>query len=203
MKNLIGKKHRHNHTAYLERMTELGYDSTFAVLNAKDFGIPQNRERVYTISIKANPNDRKFIESFDWPQPFALKKKLKDILEDQVDERYYLTDEQVASFIASTERAKAKGNGFRFEPIEREREREMHSITTKAGSRQTDNFIKESSDEWKQSAATTTASASTEPTVQVQPSVPAKAGIQSRKFSREDATRPMSETSEAEVSSWT
>lgn len=167
VKNLIGKKHRHNHTAYLERMTELGYDSTYAVLNAKDFGIPQNRERVYTVSIKANPSDCKFIKSFDWPQPFTLEKKLKDILEDKVDERYYLTDEQVASFIASTERAKAKGNGFRFDPIERERV--MHSITTKAGSRQTDNFIKESSDESKQSAATTTASAYTEPMAQPQP----------------------------------
>lgn len=47
VKNLIGKKHRHNHQAYLDRMTEMGYDSTYAVLNAKDFGIPQNREREY------------------------------------------------------------------------------------------------------------------------------------------------------------
>jgi len=124
VKNLIGKKHRHNHQAYLDRMAEMGYDSTFAVLNAKDFGIPQNRERVYTISIKANPDDRKFIKIFDWPRPFSLEKKLRDILEDKVDDRYYLTDEQVASFRAQTARAQEKGSGFKFEPFERERERE-------------------------------------------------------------------------------
>ena len=122
VKNLIGKKHRHNHQAYLNRMTEMGYDSTYAVLNAKDFGIPQNRERVFTISIKARPEDRKHIDQFAWPTPFPLEKKLKDVLEDNPDERYYLSDEQVASFRASTERAKTKGNGFKFEPIERERE---------------------------------------------------------------------------------
>lgn len=122
VKNLIGKKHRHNHQAYLDRMTEMGYDSTYAVLNAKDFGIPQNRERVFTISIKAHPEDREHIDQFVWPTPFSLEKKLKDVLEDNPDERYYLSDEQVASFKASTERAKAKGSGFRFEPIERERE---------------------------------------------------------------------------------
>ena len=51
-----------------------------------------------------------------------LEKKLKDVLENDVDEKYYLSDEQVASFKASTAKAQAKGNGFKFEPIERERE---------------------------------------------------------------------------------
>lgn len=122
VKNLLGKKHRHNHQAYLERMTEMGYDSTFAVLNAKDFGIPQNRERVYTISIKSQ--NRELIDQFQWPTPFPLEKRLKDILEDEVDESFYLSDEQIASFKASTAKQQAKGNGFKFEPLERERERE-------------------------------------------------------------------------------
>ena len=63
---------------------------------------------------------------FEFPEPVELTTKLKDVLEDDVDEKYYLSDEQVASFVASTERAKAKGNGFRFAPIERERERESN-----------------------------------------------------------------------------
>lgn len=63
------------------------------------------------------------------------------MLEDNVDEKYYLRDEQVASFLASTEKAKAKGNGFRFEPMHTEKDNVAHTIATRPGSRQTDNFI--------------------------------------------------------------
>jgi DNA (cytosine-5)-methyltransferase 1 len=119
VKNLLSKRHKHNHEAYIQRMSDMGYDSITQILNAKDYGIPQNRERVFTLSIKRGS---KLVKSYTRPQPRPLELKLKDILEDEVEERYYLTDEQVASFVASTERAKAKGNGFKFEPIERERE---------------------------------------------------------------------------------
>ena len=122
VKNLLSKRHKHNHEAYLQRMSDMGYDSATQILNAKDYGIPQNRERVFTLSIKRGS---KLVKSYTRPQPRPLELKLKDILEDEVEERYYLTDEQVASFVASTERAKAKGNGFKFEPFEREREREL------------------------------------------------------------------------------
>ena len=52
VKNLLSKKHRHNYFAYIEAMNNLGYKSFGRVLNAKDYGIPQNRERVYTVSIR-------------------------------------------------------------------------------------------------------------------------------------------------------
>lgn len=107
VKNLLSKRHKHNHEAYLQRMSDMGYDSATQILNAKDYGIPQNRERVFTLSIKRGS---KLVKSYTRPQPQPLELKLKDILEDEVEERYYLTDEQVASFVASTERAKAKGN---------------------------------------------------------------------------------------------
>lgn len=133
VKNLLSKKHRHNFNAYLEAMEGLGYHSKHAVLNAKDYGIPQNRERVFTVSIKDGYDVKQRgnivgvyewskIDSFTFPEPMPLEKRLKDILEDEVDEKYYLSDEQVASFKASTAKAQAKGNGFKFEPIERERE---------------------------------------------------------------------------------
>lgn len=117
VRNLLSKRHRHNFEAYIASMKELGYESKYQVLNAKNFGVPQNRERVFTVSVLGE-------NCFDFPEPVELTTKLKDVLEDDVDEKYYLSDEQVASFVASTERAKAKGNGFRFAPIERERERE-------------------------------------------------------------------------------
>ena len=94
VKNLLSKKHRHNFDAYLETMTELGYKSYYQVLNAKDYGIPQNRERVFTISIR-NDIDKQFV----FPQKQELKLRLKDVLEDKVDEKYYLPDEIVRKFI--------------------------------------------------------------------------------------------------------
>lgn len=137
VKNLLSQKHRHNFDAYLGAMDKLGYTNYYQVLNAKDYGVPQNRERVFTVSILGGGE-------FKFPPRRPLTKRLKDVLEDNVDEKYYLSDEQVAGFVRTTEKAKAKGNGFRFEPIERERERGVaHTIATRAGSRQTDNFIKE------------------------------------------------------------
>lgn len=140
VKNLISKKHAHNFNDYLFKMKELGYENFWKVLNAKDYGVPQNRERVFTISIR---DDGEPI-SFDFPEPMPLETTLNDVLEPTVEEKYYLSDEQVASFMAQTERANAKGNGFKFAPIEREREGVLaHTIATRAGSRQTDNFIRE------------------------------------------------------------
>ena len=88
VKNLLSKKHRHNFDAYLETMESLGYTNYYQVLNAKDYGIPQNRERVFTISILGD-------ESFEFPEKQELKLKLKDMLEDEVDEKYYLSDEML------------------------------------------------------------------------------------------------------------
>ena len=90
VKNLLSKKHKHNFDKYLEIMEELGYKNYYQVLNAKDYGIPQNRERVFTISIRNNI-DKEFI----FPEKQELKLKLKDMLEDNVDEKYYLSDKMI------------------------------------------------------------------------------------------------------------
>lgn len=155
VKNLLSKKHRHNFDAYIEAMNNLGYVSKYQVLNAKDYGVPQNRERVFTVSILGGGD-------FEFPEKQELTVRLKDVLEAEVDEKFYLSEEQVASFEASTAKAQAKGNGFKFEPIERERGIVVHTIATRAGSRQTDNFIKEWSAESQQSMAMTSSSESME-----------------------------------------
>lgn len=90
MKNLLSKKHIHNFNAYLEKMEELGYHSYYQVLNSKDYGIPQNRDRVFTISIRKDIN-----KIFTFPQKQELKLKLKDLLEDKVDEKYYLSEKMI------------------------------------------------------------------------------------------------------------
>lgn len=146
VRNLLSKKHVHNFGAYLTRMRELGYVSSFKVLNAKDYGIPQNRERVFTVSIylpeHANSsNDLHSLGVFDFPEPFQLDRRLGDLLEKNVDEKYYLTDKQVASFKADSDRQRALGRGFCFKP--RELSDYATCISTRAGQRKTDNFVKE------------------------------------------------------------
>lgn len=97
VKNILSKKHKHNFDAYLKKMECLGYVNYYQVLNAKDYGIPQNRERVFTISIKYRNqfNIAYDIPNFEFPQKQELKLKLKDLLEDQVDEKYYLTNSMI------------------------------------------------------------------------------------------------------------
>jgi len=90
----------------------LGYNIHYRVLNAKNFGSPQNRERIFIIGIRPDlPNDYRF------PLGEPLKLRLKDILEPVVDEKYYLSDKIIAGFINHAKRQKEKGNGFKFEPI--------------------------------------------------------------------------------------
>ncbi len=109
VKNLLSKKHRHNFDAYLEAMDKLGYRSQYQVLNAKDFGVPQNRERVFTVSIRKDLD-----VGFEFPEPQELKLRLKDVLEPTVDEKYYLSDEQVSKIKLWENRQIENGRGFRF-----------------------------------------------------------------------------------------
>lgn len=86
VKNLLSKKHKHNFEHYLEYMSELGYQNYYQVLNAKDYGVPQNRERVFTISIKG-PH-----KPFVFPEKIPLNIRLRDVLEKNVDEKCYLSN---------------------------------------------------------------------------------------------------------------
>ena len=139
VKNVISKKHKHNFDNYLERMEELGYTNYYQVLNAKDYGIPQNRERVFTVSIR---EDIWFKHgSFWFPPKQELKLKLKNMLEDNVDEKYYLSDKMVNFFYKNEQIQKEKGNGFRFGVSDGNVIGK--AVTTRAGSRIDDNFIEE------------------------------------------------------------
>lgn len=94
VKNLLSKKHKHNFDNYINKLNELDYNSYYQVLNAKDYGIPQNRERVYTISIRKDIDNG----NFKFPEKEELKLRLKDILEDKVDEKYYLSNSMINCF---------------------------------------------------------------------------------------------------------
>lgn len=94
VKNLVGKKHRHNFDRWLETLEYLGYNNYWQVLNAKDYGVPQNRERVFVVSIRKDVDTK----GYKFPLPIPLEKRLKDMLEDNVNEKYYLSDDKVANF---------------------------------------------------------------------------------------------------------
>ncbi len=132
VKNLVSKKFTPYLKEWLRFLEGQGYSNYTKVLNAKDFGVPQNRERVFMVSILGEA-------SFHFPKPFTLEKRLKDVLEKDVDESFYLSEKIVKTFIARNEKNKAKGNGFKFEPTMGDVI--ASSILTNAGSRDCDNYV--------------------------------------------------------------
>lgn len=95
VKGLVTKRFKTQFDIVLKSLEEAGYNNYWKVLNSKDYGIPQNRERVFIISI------RKDIDNglFQFPEPIQLNKRLIDMLEGSVDDSYYLPDEKVTSMI--------------------------------------------------------------------------------------------------------
>ena len=200
VKNLLSKKHRHNFDSYLEIMESLGYANYYQVLNAKDYGIPQNRERVFTVSIRnditidktvkpsvavnferekeniiksnkeiyqcecesgwqdnkiglkvsptirANNNNTFILEDnryFEFPPKQELKLKLKDMLENNVDEKYYLSDKMINYCMGVNQKESKFPRKERFlQSLDMTNNREIATtISTNAGNRPVDNFV--------------------------------------------------------------
>jgi len=93
-------------------LEEIGYIVHEDVLNSKDFGVPQNRERIYIVAFRKNIDSTKF----EFPLPLKAKKKLRDIIEEEpVPAKYYLSDVYVETLRKHRARHEAKGNGFGYE----------------------------------------------------------------------------------------
>ena len=90
VKNLVGKKFKPQFDIILDSLDKAGYNNYWQVLNAKDYGIPQNRERVFIVSIRKDVDN-----GFEFPKAVPLQLRLKDMLDDEVDEKYYLSKEQI------------------------------------------------------------------------------------------------------------
>ncbi len=134
VKALVQKKFMPEFQRWIDTLSELGYTSFWQVLNAKDFGVPQNRERVFMVSIL----DKE--ATFEFPRPFSLEKHLRDVLEENVDSKYYLKDSQVENILVHTRMHKERGNGFahRFE----DGGGVSGTILTAYGSRPTDTYVR-------------------------------------------------------------
>ena len=120
-------------------LDSLGYHSKYKLLNSKNYGIPQNRERCFMVSWLGD-------YYYEFPKPVKLQTKWRMLLEDEVEDKYYLSDRIINTFTRRNREAIQKGNGFRFEiveidALERERERIAAAITTHAGGRMDDNFL--------------------------------------------------------------
>ena len=133
VKNLVGKKFIKDFERWLSFLNSLGYYSNWEVLNAKDYGIPQNRERVFVVSSLENIH-------YEFPNPVELKSKMKDLLEEKANEKYYLS-EQCLKYFTDTKNRNGFIRGEKFNPRKSEDCNTAFAITTRAGSRPTDNFI--------------------------------------------------------------
>lgn len=128
---VLSGKHRRNFIKYLERLSEMGYESAFELLNSKNYGVPQNRLRIFCVSrrieneesrdatvreckssnkqvigtmkeIREKHPNIKIWEGFTFPEQIPLTIRLKDILEKSVDEKYYLPDERIEKILNSS-----------------------------------------------------------------------------------------------------
>jgi len=136
VKNLVGQRHKPDFDKWLDFLNGLGYWSYWQVLNAKDYGIPQNRERVFVVSILDGGY-------YKFPEKQELKLRLKDMLEEKVDEKYYLSETAIKGFNLHAERHKEKGNGFGWKPIDKNKADIAVAITTGPDRHSLDNYIAE------------------------------------------------------------
>lgn len=95
---LVSQKFMPDFQKWLDKLSSLGYVSRWARLNAKNYGVPQNRDRVFCISMR---KDVAF--DYQFPEPFELKTRLEDVLEEEVADRYFLKDDAVSKFLKTND----------------------------------------------------------------------------------------------------
>jgi DNA (cytosine-5)-methyltransferase 1 len=129
-----GTKNKEHFDEWIKFLESKGYSNYWKDLNAKNFGIPQNRNRTFMVSVLGD-------YTYEFPKEFPLELRLKDMLEGSADEKFYLSNKMLNFFIENTKKQKEKGNGFRFSPTNGDVV--AKAVTTRAGGRMDDNFIEE------------------------------------------------------------
>lgn len=122
VKNIVGKQFKDTtFKLFTDELEEYGYNVYWKVLNAKHFGIPQNRERVYLIFIRKDLDNGKF----KFPEPFDNGLRLKDMLEDEVDEKFYISDDKVKRLVTNLN----DSNSLLYDPSQVKREGKSREYT--------------------------------------------------------------------------
>ena len=134
--NYLGGKSVNGNPVIFPYSDSVSYHLYWKVLNAKEHGVPQNRERVFLVGIRDDSDN-----NFRFPIEEHLSKRLKDVIQNKVDEKYFLSEQLLSYFANHKEIHKERGNGFKFEPHDKNT-KISNAISTKCGSRQTDPFIK-------------------------------------------------------------
>ena len=126
VKALTFKKNLPGFEKWLEILSNLGYKNYWKVWNAKDYGVPQNRERVFCISILDDD------QGFEFPEKQVLGTRLKDVLEESVDEKYYLSNDRVKQLVEIVRNWGVKGKTVFDSSINEPKEKEVvNCITTR------------------------------------------------------------------------
>lgn len=125
VKNLVGKKFKSQFDEWLKYLEGLGYTNYWKVLNAKDYGVPQNRERVFVVSILGEH------ELYKFPSKIELNKRVKDVLEENVDAKYYLSEDTVKNFVPNKNFIEILSNSEKYHEEDVE---QYNSNTVKLGS---------------------------------------------------------------------
>ena len=99
---LVSQKFMPDFQKWLARLEQMGYVNRWARLNAKDYGVPQNRDRVFCLSMR-----RDVAFDFRFPQSRPLDTRLEDVLEEEVAERYFLKDNAVSKFLQANDKDNA------------------------------------------------------------------------------------------------
>lgn len=116
VKNLVGKKFVGQFDSWINWLDSIGYNTYYKVLNAKHYGIPQNRERIFALSIRKDIDDG----TFEFPTQIPLATRLKDILEQNVSEQYYISNERVEAILNSDslkEKIRNRNNTIEANPV--------------------------------------------------------------------------------------
>ena len=132
VKALLSAKFRPLFAEWERTVARMGYTNFVKVLNAKDYGVQQNRERVFMVSILGDA-------SYHFPAPFPLDKRLADVMEADVQQKYFLSERLINGFIQHAIKPRGRGNGFLFKP--KTGAAIANTVLTAAGTRSCDNFI--------------------------------------------------------------
>lgn len=105
---VLNQKNIDEFKRWLTVLSDLGYTNSYQILNAKDYGTPQNRRRIFMVSTLT-------LGEFIFPEPCPDGRVLRDVLEDNVPESFFLSEKRLATFQRHKARNDAKGNGFSFQ----------------------------------------------------------------------------------------
>jgi DNA (cytosine-5)-methyltransferase 1 len=112
VKGMVSDKNGQTLKDFLAVFRSIGYHCHQAVINTKHYGVPQNRERIYIVGFL----DADIYHNFTFADTIPLETRLKDILENEVDEKYYLSQKTLKGFQSHSAKHLDRGNGFKFQP---------------------------------------------------------------------------------------